>query len=306
MKRRGACRLLGWMGSSGHAFIAHTKALSPPAQSKDNGYGAPPHPLAIRPGQRFWPLSGRRRRPFAVRAVDADGGRAVGRRLDGAGETVRVTLERLLALDDGGQGAHYRLLGFLPGRYTTWATVVALDADDAVLVLPEWHPARPARCPARLLPSDARAVGSWMRCTADLSQPRTARLGLTGLRPAEDPGPGLCHRPAWTPPVVKPAHPPAVRDIVLDLSADGLDAFPRRGGLLDVYVHERPEALRPGDRVFLARSGTDRISDHLIVRRVESRPMGACIRCDATPHSLAAPVPIGVERTTHRWRRRWW
>src|SRR5262245_19016252 len=102
------------MGSSGHAFIAHTKALSPPAQSKDGGHGVPPHPLAVRPGQRFWPLAGRRKRPFVVRSVDEI---VVGTRLDGAGEPVRVTVARLLATDEDGHGRHYRLLGFASRRY---------------------------------------------------------------------------------------------------------------------------------------------------------------------------------------------
>src|SRR5687768_3192183 len=90
---------VGDMGSSGHAFIAHTKALSPPAQSKDGGYGEPPHPLAARPGQKFWPLVGKRKRAFSVRTVDEHKGMVIGRRLDEDNEPVRVTLARLLATD---------------------------------------------------------------------------------------------------------------------------------------------------------------------------------------------------------------
>jgi hypothetical protein len=60
------------MGSAGHAFIAHTKALSPRTQSKDGGYGAPPHPRAGRAGQLYWSRSGRRREVMAVRRLERD------------------------------------------------------------------------------------------------------------------------------------------------------------------------------------------------------------------------------------------
>jgi hypothetical protein len=294
------------MGSSGHKFIAHTKSLSPPAQAKDGGYGEPPHPLALRTGQRFWPLHGNRKRPFFVRSVDTQRNVVVGQRLDEDKETVRFTVGRLLATDADGRGRHYRFFGFMPRRYTTWATVVAIDRSEAVLILPEWHPSHPVRMPARLLPPRSATEGTWLRCTADLSEGRGARLSVSDLQRVNDPGPDVCHRPVWTPPSAAIERRVKVRDIVLDLPGAGLEAAPLRGGLLDLYVSERPAELGAGDRVFLAHAGSDAIVEYLVVHGVQSRPMGTVLRCDPEPRPLGAPVPLGTKREAHRWRRRWW
>ena len=172
-------RLGGVMAASGHAFIAHTKSLSPGAQSKDGGYGPAPHPLAIRPGQRFWPRAARRREVLTVRRVasehammdDPERGRG----------SVRVTLARLLAMRPDGQGLHYQFQGFAPRRYATCAYVWSVGKAEAVLCVPEWHPRRPVRLPLRLLPDDGRRPGTWLWVRSDLSASSAGRLQVAEL-----------------------------------------------------------------------------------------------------------------------------
>ena len=84
------------MGSSGHAFIAHTKALSPGAQAKDGGYGPPPHPGSARPGQRYWPRSARRREVLTVRRITGE--HVLLERQSSRQASLRVTVSRLLAV----------------------------------------------------------------------------------------------------------------------------------------------------------------------------------------------------------------
>src|ERR1700744_4272282 len=144
------------MGSAGHAFIAHTKALSPCAQSKD-GYGVPPHPLIARIGQRYWPRATRVRNVLVVRGVKRTRVVLVP---DTSGAQVTIESERLLLLRSDGQGRNHQFLGFVARRYSTTAYVWAIDDTDAVLSVPEWHPSRPVRTPARLLPNDGRAAGN--------------------------------------------------------------------------------------------------------------------------------------------------
>ena len=64
-----------------------------------------------------------------------------------------------------------------------------------MLILPEWHPARPVRVPERMLPFAVRMPGGWMRAVADLSAPYPARLALGLICPCEDPGQAVCPPP---------------------------------------------------------------------------------------------------------------
>jgi hypothetical protein len=183
------------MGASGHAFVAHTKALSPAAQTKDGGYGLPPHPLVIRLGQRYWPRRGKYRRPFVVRRLEGD--HAVGKRTDN-GLTVRVSVARLLESRDDGQGRDYQFEGFAPRRYLTRACVCEFDGEEIVLCIPEWHPRRPVRLLARLVPVDAHAAGAWLELRCDLSATSAARLNPSDLALSSDPGETM-HPPAAMP-----------------------------------------------------------------------------------------------------------
>ena len=184
------------MGSAGHRFIAHTKALSPAAQSKDGGYGAPPHPLTVRTGQCYRPRA-KPRRPFSVQRV-ADGV-ALGRKLDGKREPVRISVERLLEVGADGHGRRYRFQGFRSRRYDTYARVMAIEDARAVLCFPEWHPRRPVSLSLSLVPREARRPGTWLLARADLSASSGARLEPSNFRSVDDPGDGVVARPDLTP-----------------------------------------------------------------------------------------------------------
>jgi hypothetical protein len=181
------------MASSGHAFIAHTKALSPRVQPKDGGYGLPPHPRNVRSGQLYWPRVGRRRSVLSVRRVT--GARVLLSATDRQSETARPTLARLLATRDDGQGRYYQFQGFSPRLYETQAYIWSLDERSAVLCVPEWHPSRPVRLPAQLLPVGARCAGAWLYVRCDLSASSAARLRFSALGPAPKPRSGSLHPP---------------------------------------------------------------------------------------------------------------
>jgi len=181
------------MASAGHKFIAHTKSLSPRAQSNGSGFGLPPHPLEVRPGQRFWPRSGQRKVEFVVRSLK--GGQAVVRQ-DGSTATATASLARLLAArDDDDQGRWYQFQGFVPRRYATLAMVYALDDRAVTLCVPEWHPRRPVHLFRSLLPAGAAAPGAWLALTCDLSAPSAARLQPARLLAVDAPPAGTFHPP---------------------------------------------------------------------------------------------------------------
>jgi hypothetical protein len=182
------------MGSSGHAFIAHTKALSPAAQPKDGGYGPPPHPVTVRSGQRYWPRAAHRREVLVVQRAERE--RIIMGRLDTRRALVRVTPARLLAVRPDGQGQHYQFQGFSPRRYATWAYVWSIDDREATLCLPEWHPRRAVHLPARLLPAEGRRVGAWLRARCDLSASSAGRLQVADLFAAAEPEAGSVMAPA--------------------------------------------------------------------------------------------------------------
>jgi len=132
-----------------------------------------------------------------VRSVSA--GSVVVCRLDRARERGTIAASRLEASGPDGQGVEFRFIGWRSRRYTTWAVVRVVDGDRVTLVLPEWHPARPVSCPARLLPVRSRRPGEWLRFQADLSAPTAARLKLSDAQWCADPGERRCPRPIWTP-----------------------------------------------------------------------------------------------------------
>ena len=194
-----------------------------------------------------------------------------------------MRLSRLLAVRADGHGLHYAFLGSA-SPLQTFTVVVAIADTEATLILPEWHPARPVAFPARLLPDAARRPGSWLTCTADLSQGRAAWLNVADLTPTADPGPERCHRAAYEPPDLEPPAPrpdvgPGCGDIVLELQAEGLGLYLKRGGLLDVHIYERTHATRPGDRVYLAKGGLIASTSRSSTR---SRPRMAS-SCAASP-----------------------
>jgi hypothetical protein len=187
------------MGGAGKALTGGGKVhgtKSPQQTAAGAGYGEIPHPLRLASGQRYTPLRGRRRRPFVVTKVAPDG-RVTARREDGSDELVSLTASRLLALNpDGVTGRHYRFVAYKPGRrYRTFAVVDDVDDDAAWLVLPDWHPARRARQPIRLLPPEARTPGAWLACKADLGVASGGSLNIADLHLVADPGETVCRRP---------------------------------------------------------------------------------------------------------------
>ena len=109
------------------------------------------------------------------------------RRDEGAHEAVRITVSRLLARRDDGQGRYFQFLGWSSRHYRTQARVLVLEDQMATLIVPEWHPTRPVPVPSRLLPEPSRMVGAWLTLSADLSAPVAGKLGLTALLPRSKP-----------------------------------------------------------------------------------------------------------------------
>jgi hypothetical protein len=132
--------------------------------------------------------------------VSAIGKQSVqGRRVDGPRERLVISLSRLQETRHDGQGAHYQFIAWTPRRYRTWAVVVTVEAEQSILVLPEWHPGRPVRFPTRLVPADSRRAEAWVTLKANLASPSAARLNLDQLSACEDPGRSRCPRPEWRP-----------------------------------------------------------------------------------------------------------
>jgi hypothetical protein len=145
----------------------------------------------------YWPRQARgRRRQFQITRAAGDG-KVHGKRTDGAHEPLIVSAGRLLAVSEDGDGEHYSFIGWTPRRYQTWACAVERDLDRVILILPEWHPTRPVRVIARLIPFALVVPGGWTRATADLSAPYPARLALVLTSPCGDPGRAICAAPAW-------------------------------------------------------------------------------------------------------------
>lgn len=301
------------MGAAGKKYlrIAHSKSNSPPSQAKDGGYGTPPHPLRVFGGQRYWPRYGDQRRTFQVGRVQAADRVVWGRFLDQEEGKARVSEARLLARRDDGHGRFFAFGGFAPRRYSTWATLVGfdVDADAAILVLPEWHPARPLRLPRRLVPVET--IGAWMNCRADLALGRSAQLNVSDLQLRRDPGVDRCHRPAYGVPEAAEAlsTPELGRfcgDIVLESPDDPRDVYQHVGGLLDIHVPDRPAHVNAGGRVYVA-SAEPTVTQYFAIRAVRQNPNGLFLACDPQPQLTGSPVPLpDAQRVRHRWRWRWW
>jgi hypothetical protein len=299
------------MGASGKKLQGHgarRKGTSPAPTPALGGWGVPPHPLRIVNGQRYASLIGRTRRPFVV-TNHLSSGRVFATRTDASEERFTLTAGRLLAADPGGAGRYYRFLAYTAGRrYRTYAFLAALHGDQALLHLPDWHPGRPVRYPARLLPNQVLRPGTWMRCSADLGQAQGAQLNLADLEPCSDPGPRTCHRASLPDPpaahaVRRPAFGRGCGDIVLEL-VGGEQAHTTRGAL-ELFVGV-PVVLERGARAYLAPAGADAITGYLQVHSTASSPNGTRLRCSASAHPTGCPIAIDQFRVQRRWRWRWW
>ena len=152
----------------------------------------------MRAGQKYWPLSGKRRQAFIVQSVTT-GGVVRGRHTENTSTHVKTTAQRILATKATGEGRYYSFLAWMPRRYQTWAVAMVIDDSHTKLVFPEWHPGRPTVLPTRLLPPDSRYEGAWLTLQADLSVVAGGQLNPSNLCSCEDPGPARCARPTWDP-----------------------------------------------------------------------------------------------------------
>jgi hypothetical protein len=287
------------------------KKVNSPAATPALGFGAPPHPLRVLAGQRYAPLHARRKRPFTI-TRGPRGDRVSAVKDDGQRERIELRTGRLLAADSDGRGEHYRFIAYTPGRrYRTYAYVAAIRGELAVLVLPDWHPRRPARMARRLLPPAARGEGAWLTCTADLGQPQAGRLNIAPLLACATPRPEICHRPRLATEQPPPAPPvaelpllgPGCGDIVVELT-DPAPLEPRDGVVsLFVALHVSPPR---GARAYLALGGTSTIERYVEVLNIERTPNGTRVLCEPTQHSLARAIPLDHGCLSGHWRWRWW
>lgn len=143
----------------------------------------PSHPERIRAGQVFFPLQGRRRRRLTVRRVEGEWVQGV---LDD-GSSRRLSLDRLLAVDEAGVGSRYRFQGWKarPRGYRTEMRVVRIDprAGLCYLVLPEWDAATEIEELLSALPASLQAAGAAGSCMANLASPSVAGLEIHDCRP---------------------------------------------------------------------------------------------------------------------------
>jgi hypothetical protein len=146
------------------------------------------HPSRIRAGQLFFPRSGDQRLRFTVKAVDGEWAR-VEREDRSKG---RVSVDRLLAVDDEGNGIDYRFHGWrrLPRGYRTELEVLRIveQSGRGVIALPEWDPSAEIEVSLASLPEALRAQGAQGSCRADLTAVSEAGLGLHGFSVAKAKG----------------------------------------------------------------------------------------------------------------------
>lgn len=298
------------MGSAGHAFIAHTKSLSPAAGPDAGGWGQPPHPRVVVAGQRFWSRRGKRKQCLTIRRVAGE--TAYGRRDDEKDVTVKVA--RLLERRPDGEGAHYRFGGHLPRRYQTFATVCGLKGSEAILCLPDWHPARPVRLPAALLAPEMRQAGTWLSLSANLAAASGAQLEVANFEAAEDPGPGRLERPAVVFEELEAATTPTTGrrcgDIVVWPERPQLAALTGGNAPYRLFLNaNRPPHsynegpvpdLESGGRVFFAYDGhTGHVCELL---EVASSPNGLVLTLACPARPIAEPIPAPYAACAWRWR----
>jgi hypothetical protein len=146
------------------------------------------HPSRIRAGQLFFPRRGNQRLRFTVKAVDDEWAR-VEREDCSKG---RVSVDRLLAADDEGNGINYRFHGWrrLPRGYRTEFEVLRVSegSGTCAIVLPEWDPGAGVELSLAMLPEALRATGAEGSCRADLTSSSGAGLALHAFSSASAKG----------------------------------------------------------------------------------------------------------------------
>lgn len=158
----------------------------------------PRHPSRIRPGQRFFPRAGSRRLRFTVKGVQGEW--ALIEREDGT--KGRVSIDRLLRSDAGGDGVDYRFHGWrrLPRGYRTEFEVLRIDdgaGGQCFITLPEWDPGAEVGLSLAVLPEALRAPGGRGSCRADLTAVSAAALSLHSFSAAKPKGLSRAPLPAY-------------------------------------------------------------------------------------------------------------
>jgi hypothetical protein len=142
------------------------------------------HPSRIRAGQLFFPRSGDQRLRFTVKAVDGEWARV--EREDRSKR--RVSVDRLLAADEDGNGVDYRFHGWrrLPRGYRTEFRVLRVfeGSEKCAIALPEWDPEAEIELALATLPETLRAPGAVGSCRADLTSSSEAGLALHAFNTA--------------------------------------------------------------------------------------------------------------------------
>ncbi len=190
------------MGSSGHAFLAHTKALSPPP--------APATAAGARRRTRWRcaPASATGRAPADASASSSSSASAA-RRSSCSGSTAprsaAVTRTRLLAVRDDGQGRHYAFGGCVPRALREPRDDRRDRRRGGGARRPRVASGAAGATAAAAAAARQRDAGAWYRVDADLGAPSAARLQLSGFTLVADPGAARVHRPRWEPPAAAPA-----------------------------------------------------------------------------------------------------
>jgi len=102
------------------------------------------------------------------------------------GREARLSLDRLLAVDEPGRGVHYRYCGWHPRRrgYRAELRVVRVmpGRGRCVVVLPEWDAGEEIEQPLGILPGELRQEGAVGRCIARLSSDSSSGLDIHSCR----------------------------------------------------------------------------------------------------------------------------
>jgi len=304
------------MGAPGSKFI---KSKAGSARGLRGG-DAPPHPLRVRSGQRYWPrkASSARANRIPIQILTSRGGSGLrARREDRSGTIIYPKRERLLARDPDGAGRHYVLVGWRPGAYRTPLHVLHIaDKGWATVCVPEWHPGKPAKLPARLLPETHRQPGAVLVATCDLSANGAASLNIRIVRPAKPADLDGVHPPddelvqRFTPgeQPERRASGQGCGDVVVIADdqhiriADGRD-----DQAIGLFFNGPAPALDAGATVYLA--DRERVHSATTLRTVRLAPTGFWLVTE-TPALRAVSADIRLPDPGRWWRQswiwRWW
>ncbi len=299
------------MGASGSAWIKPKKRQGLRADAITDV----PHPRAVRPGQRYFPLDPRSNSRVTVCVTRASES-CQARREDVKRALVRVTAKRLLATREDGSGRHYRFVGFAARSYQTHVAVVDVAGSWVRVVCPEWHPGLAITVAAGAVDPAHRTPGSWLACRADLAadspsrvQPRGFTLPAAGFDPDRYHPLALDAEAAEPLFVAPPETGPGCGDVVLFVSESELDEAVRGTG---VYMTGHPPPALAGGRAYLHTGG--RVIGWRSAGGEQRLPNGMRLLLEGGLHPIEAPATpslpasgvMGGEHGRQLWQWRTW